>query len=124
AARVAEKLADPDQVARSRQFPFRFLAAYRATTSLRWAAALERALHASLCHVPALPGRTLILVDLSGSMQSPTAGALSALTRADAAKVFGAALALRAASPTLVWFDSDSGQVRVPPGIALLKLVD
>src|SRR5690606_8210116 len=30
---VAARLADPAQVARSRQFPFRFLAAYRATQS-------------------------------------------------------------------------------------------
>lgn len=124
ATRVGERLADPDQVARSRQFPFRFLAAYRATNSVRWAAVLERALHASLGQVPALSGRTLILVDLSGSMQSPAAGARSKLSRADAAKVFGAALALRAQTPTLVWFDSDSGQVRVPPGIALLRLVE
>jgi TROVE domain len=124
ATRVAERLADPDQVARSRQFPFRFLAAYRATRSLRWGAALERALHASLANVPALRGRTLILVDLSGSMDSPTAGARSTLMRSDAAKVFGAALALRAARPTLVWFDSESGQVGVPSGGALLRLVE
>jgi hypothetical protein len=124
ADRVAQRLADPDQVVRSRQFPFRFLAAYRATQSLRWAPALERALHASLRQVPALPGRTLILVDLSGSMYSPAAGDRSKLMRADAAKVFGAALALRAAAPTLVWFDSESGRVRVPGGIALLKLVE
>jgi hypothetical protein len=124
ARQVAEKLADPNRVATSRQFPFRFLAAYRATRTLRWAQALERALHASLRNVPALAGRTLILVDLSGSMASPTAGVRSELSRADAAKVFGAALALRAAEPTLVWFDTGSGQVSVPKGIALLKLVD
>ena len=120
---VAARLADPAQVARSRQFPFRFLAAYRATRSLRWAAALERALHHSLANVPSLPGRTLILVDLSGSMYSPTAGNRSDLTRADAAKVFGAALALRT-EPTLVWFDTSSGQVPVERGTALLTLVD
>ena len=37
--------------------------------------------------------------------------------------MFGAALALRT-DPTLVWFDTDSGQVAVPKGIALLKLVE
>jgi hypothetical protein len=123
AARVAAKLADPQQVASSRQFPFRFLAAYRATQSLRWGTALEQALSASLTNVPALPGRTLILVDLSGSMDSSTAGRDSKLTRADTAKVFGSALALRT-KPTLVWFDHESGQVAVPKGAALLKLVE
>ncbi len=120
---VADRLADPARVARSRQFPFRFLAAYRATRSLRWGPALERALHASLQNVPYLPGRTLILVDLSGSMNSPTVGARSQLNRADTAKVFGAALALRT-NPTLAWFDTHSGQVKVPKGIALLKLIE
>src|SRR5690606_7218412 len=65
---VAARLADAEQVRRSRQFPFRFLAAYRAARSLRWAYPLERALGHSLANVPALPGRTLILVDRSGSM--------------------------------------------------------
>ncbi len=123
AQQVARRLADPAQVAKSRQFPFRFLAAYRATKSLRWGHALERALHASLANVPVLAGRTLILVDLSGSMDSASTGRNSDLTRADAAKVFGAALALRT-DPTLVWFDTESGQVAVPNGIALLKLVE
>ncbi|MBX6750676.1 MAG: TROVE domain-containing protein [Micromonosporaceae bacterium] len=124
AATVAQRLADPEQVAKSRQFPFRFLAAYRATRSVRWASALEQALNASLSAVPRLPGRTLILVDLSGSMDVPVTGARSRMSRADAAKVFGAALALRAEKPTLVWFDTDSGAVRVPRGIALLKLIE
>ncbi|MET8046507.1 hypothetical protein ABZU75_02825 [Streptosporangium sp. NPDC005286] len=48
AARVAAQPADPEPVARSRQFPFRFLAAYRAAPSLRWAYPLKRALAHSL----------------------------------------------------------------------------
>jgi hypothetical protein len=123
AEQVAKRLTDPAQVATSRQFPFRFLAAYRTTRSLRWAQPLERALHASLTNVPELPGKTLILVDLSGSMDSSTGGRHSELTRADTAKVFGSALALRT-DPTLVWFDTNSGQVAVPKGISLLKLVE
>ena len=123
AAEVAARLADPDRVAASRQFPFRFLAAYRAAAkSLRWSHALERALHASLANVPALPGRSLILVDLSGSMYGRAAK--SELTRADVAKVFGAALALRTDEPTLAWFDNTSGQVQVPKGTSLLALVE
>ena len=47
----------------------------------------------------------------------------SDLTRADVAKVFGAALALRT-DPTLVWFDTSSGQVEVPKGGSLLQLVE
>jgi hypothetical protein len=122
AAAVAAKLADPKQVARSRQLPMRFLSAYRAAPSLRWAHALDRALTASLTNVPALSGRTLILVNLSGSMYCAMS-ARSELMRADAAKVFGSALALRA-DATLVAFDTGNQRVDVPKGGALLKLVE
>jgi hypothetical protein len=73
--------------------------------------------------VASLSGRTLILVDLSGSMQASAGGRNSDLTRADAAKVFGAALALRT-EPTLVWFDNDSGLVDVARNGSLLRLVE
>jgi hypothetical protein len=123
AQRVAARLGDPAEVAASRQFPFRFLAAHRASAaSLRWAPVLERALQASLANVPRLTGRTLVLVDLSGSMNSAAGGAHSRLTRADVAKLFGAALALRG-DTTLVWFDHSSGEVRVPRRSALLPVV-
>ncbi len=105
-------------------FPFRWLAAYRHAPSLRWGHALDQALTASLANVPTLGGRTLILVDLSGSMQDQAAGANSDMTRADVAKVFGAALARRAVTPTLVWFNTGSAQVPVPAGGSLLKLVE
>ncbi|MFY1595564.1 TROVE domain-containing protein [Micromonospora sp. WMMD737] len=123
AATVAARFADPAEVAKSRMFPFRWLAAYRAAPSLRWGHALDQALTASLANVPALPGRTLILVDVSGSMADCMSGR-SELNRADAAGVFGAALALRAADPTLVWFNHTSGQVQVPRGGSLLRLVE
>lgn len=121
--KVAQRLADPEQVAKSRQFPFRFLAAHRNVPSLRWGHALDKALTASLANVPALTGRTLILVDLSGSMQDRAGGRNSDMTRADVAKVFGAGLAMRT-DPTLVWFDTSSGRVDVPAGGSLLRLVE
>ena len=119
---VAARLSDPDQVAKSRQFPFRFLAAYRNVPSLRWGHALDKALTASLANVPKLAGRTLILVDLSGSMYD-RASDKSQLNRADSAKVFGAALAMRT-DPTLIAYDTSSQRVGVPQGGSLLKLVD
>jgi hypothetical protein len=70
ATTVAAKLADPAEVAKSRQLPMRFLSAYRAAPSLRWSWPLESALDASLTSIPELPGRTLVLVDTSGSMNS------------------------------------------------------
>jgi hypothetical protein len=103
ALKLAAELADPEKVARSRQLPMRFLSAYRAAPSLRWGYALETALDHSLQNVPELKGRTLILVDTSGSMHSPFSKD-GTLMRWDAATVFGLALARRAQSADLVSF--------------------
>jgi hypothetical protein len=105
ALKLAADLADPNMVATSRQLPMRFLSAYRAAPSLRWGYALETALDHSLQNVPELKGRTLILVDTSGSMDSPFSKDGS-LMRWDAATVFGLALARRAESADLVSFSS------------------
>ncbi|GAA5047434.1 hypothetical protein HNP84_000368 [Thermocatellispora tengchongensis] len=123
AARVAAKLADPDEVARSRQFPFRFLAAYKHAPSLRWAHALEQALGHSLANVPALTGRTLILVDRSGSMFDGIS-ARTKLNRADSAAVFGAALAVRAAGADLVEFGTHSKPVPFRRSESVLRIVE
>ncbi|GLZ16212.1 RNA-binding protein [Actinomadura sp. NBRC 104425] len=121
AAQVAERLGDRERVARSRVLPMRFLAAYRAAAP-RWTGTLQRALDASLANVPALPGRTLVLVDRSESMfWRPSAR--SDLTAADAAAVFGAALALRAEHADLVQFGTDHARVRLRRGEPVLKVV-
>ncbi|MFE0177872.1 TROVE domain-containing protein [Streptomyces sp. NPDC059002] len=122
AATVAARLADPDVVAASRQFPFRYLAAYQHAPSLRWSYPLERALGHSLANVPSLPGRTLILVDRSGSMWSPLSDR-SQLNRADAAAIFGTALAMRAADADLVEFGTTSARVKYRAGESVLKVL-
>ncbi|MFI9388596.1 TROVE domain-containing protein [Kutzneria sp. NPDC052558] len=123
AAKVAAELADPEQVTRSRQLPMRFLSAFRAAPSLRWAWALEKALNASLVHVPSLPGRTLVLVDRSGSMFYSKVSARSELTRADAAALFGTAIALRAAKADLVQYGSTAHRVELRESESVLPVV-
>jgi hypothetical protein len=123
AAQVAAKISDPAEVARSRQFPFRYLAAYQHAPSLRWAYPLERALGHSLANVPALPGRTLVLVDRSGSMFFSRLSDRSELNRADAAAIFGTALALRAADADLVEFGTTSRRLDFGAGESVLKIL-
>ncbi|MFE4454718.1 TROVE domain-containing protein [Streptomyces sp. NPDC056796] len=123
AAGVAARISDPEAVAASGQFPFRYLAAYQHAPSLRWAYPLERALGHSLGNVPSLPGRTLVLVDRSGSMWSPLSER-SRLNRADAAAVFGAALALRAADADLVEFGTGSSAVEYRGGESVLRILE
>ncbi|MFG2659538.1 TROVE domain-containing protein [Streptomyces sp. NPDC048425] len=127
AQRVAARFADADEVRRSRMFPFRFWAAYKHAPSLRWGHALERALAHSLAGVPALPGRSLILVDRSPSM-FPGYGFStphrSDIPLAEQAAVFGAALALRAEAPTLVEFGMESRRLNFRKGGGVLRLVE
>lgn len=89
---VCTRLAAPGEVARSRQFPFRFLSAYKATQSDWWSLALSDALDHSVGNLPVFPGRTLVLVDTSGSMGSPISEK-SSVTHAEIGALFGVALA-------------------------------
>lgn len=124
AEQVAARLADPEQVAKSRQFPFRFLAAYQAAPSLRWGHALDKALSASLANVPELPGRTLVLVDRSGSMFGRMSER-SELTNADAAAIFGSAVAMRNVGRVdLVEFGNGSNRIDVRAGESLLRTIE
>lgn len=112
---VANYLSDPGQVAKSRQLPMRFLSAYRAAPSLRWSWPLEQAINLSLGNVPALKGRTLILVDTSTSMEAGMSDK-SGLQRWDAAALFGAALASRCTNVDLVSFSSAQMYYHDPVG--------
>ncbi|KGI79350.1 RNA-binding protein [Actinopolyspora erythraea] len=122
---VIDQLCDEGEVARSRQMPMRFLAAYRQAPSLRWSYPLEQALGHSLRTVPWLEGSTLILVDTSASMDSAFSKDGS-LRRWDAAAIFGLALGARCAEPTVVSFSGrtprapSSREFAVRPGESVL----
>lgn len=97
--KVAGILADPARVEISRQLPMRFLSAYNAAPSDFWKPVLDDAATHALRNVPSLPGRTLVLVDTSGSMASPFSthsgrrgSEVDQLKRWDAAALFGIAL--------------------------------
>jgi len=122
AATVAAKLADPREVARSRQFPFRFLSAYDNAPSLRWGHALDKAFAASLANVPVLPGRSLVLIDTSASMQS-SYSKRSTVSPAKAAAVFGVVLAMRSGADLYGFADGVFRQ-KVGPGASPLKAIN
>jgi hypothetical protein len=124
AAQVAARLSDPAEVARSRQFPFRFLAAYEQAPSLRWGPALDRALQLSLANLPALPGRSLILVDTSASMSSMGFSKHSTMSPVKAAAVFGVALAARGEKVDLYGFADGVFRHDVGPGASVIREVD
>lgn len=105
---VQDRIADPDEVANSRQLPYRFLTAYLNTNGAHWLSPLELALGHSVTNVPVMRGRGLIMIDMSGSMQNQlaqpkhrTGGVVRrdsdsiVPTRMQAAALFAMALALR-----------------------------
>jgi hypothetical protein len=102
-AEVCMRLASPEEVRGSRQFPFRFLSAYRAAPSLRWGHALEQALTAATANIPALPGRTLVLVDTSASMTNRVSER-SEVRHVDVGALFAVALAARGCDVDLVGY--------------------
>ncbi|MEI5032364.1 TROVE domain-containing protein [Streptomyces sp. S1A(2023)] len=112
---VARLLADPEQVAKSRQLPMRFYSAFNAAPSLRWGHALDKALTASLANIPQLGGRTLILVDTSSSMDAPFSQD-GTLMRWDAAALFGIALGARCAHADVASFSSARYYMSDQPG--------
>jgi hypothetical protein len=130
---VTGRFLDPEEVRKSRQFPLRFLTAWKAVSSLRWGNALEGALNLSLGNVPAFPGRTLVLVDVSPSMRDLTLSRRTdghqnpAVTpyRWETAGVFGAALAQRAEQADVFLFDwTVMARAKVHRGDSVLRFVE
>lgn len=118
---VIERLQDPEQVAKSRQFPFRFYSAHRAAPSQRWGYALDKALTACMSNLPEFKGRTLILVDTSGSMQGTNYSENSQVRYVDNAALFGVALALRNPGADLRGFASGEFDHQVRKGGSVLR---
>jgi 60 kDa SS-A/Ro ribonucleoprotein len=92
-----------------RVLPFRFLAAARHAP--QWEPQLEQAMLAALHDVARLAGRTVLLVDVSGSMDSPLSQR-SELCRVDAA--CGLAVLLRELCDEVEVYSFSSHLVRVP----------
>jgi hypothetical protein len=118
---VKAVLADEDEVKRSRQFPFRFYSAFKATEGNHWKTALGAGLQYSLANVPVLDGGTLILGDMSGSMW-PWGGESRGKTfNYELAALFASALALRAEHPTLVQYGTGSSEIKVERSKGVLE---
>lgn len=122
-ASVCAKLSDPDQVAMSKQFPMRFLSALKSVGSYRWSAALESALDASVGAIPEFGGKTLILVDTSGSMRVGFSKD-GTLRRWDAAALFALALAARCESADVYSYSNSVKEWEPKAGWSLAKSLE
>ena len=104
-----------------RVLPFRFIAAARHAP--QWEEALEEAMLKSLRERPKLPGKTVLLVDVSGSMTAALSRR-SEMLRTDAA--YGLAILLREIAERASIYSFSDKLVEVPArhGFALRDAID
>jgi hypothetical protein len=104
-----------------RVLPFRFLAAARYAP--QWERALEEAMLKCVAETEKLPGKTIVLVDVSGSMTAPLSRR-SEMRRTDAA--YGLAVLLREIAEKVAVYSFSDNLVEVPArrGFALRDAID
>jgi 60 kDa SS-A/Ro ribonucleoprotein len=114
-------LAGLESLNTTRVLPFRFLAAARHVPE--WEEPLERAMLSALGEREKLPGRTVLLVDVSGSMTYALSHQ-SEMLRTDAA--YGLAILLREVCEKVSVYTFSNDLVEVPPrhGFALRDALD
>ena len=127
---VAERIGNRDEVLRSRQFPYQYLAAYlnasaEVPTSIR--EALNVAAELACGNIPELPGPVIVGVDTSGSMQSPVtgnrgSGATTAMRCVDVAALFAAAILRRSPESVIVPFDTSAHKMGIESSDTILSL--
>ncbi len=120
--RVAKRLADADEIAKARVYPYQLLSAYRMTGAavpLRIREALQDALEVSLRNVPKLEGRVVVCPDVSGSMSSAVTGyrkgATSAVRCIDVAALMAAAVLRKQADARVLPFEQGVVKLQLNP---------
>ena len=129
---VAARLADQDEIRRSRQFPYQFLAAYMHASDevpQKIKAALHKAAEIACGNVPELPGPVVIGLDVSGSMASPVTGnrgrgATSKMRCVDVAALFAAAILRRNPDSVVIPFDTAAYEAKLDSSDSVLSLAE
>lgn len=127
---VAGRLADADEIRRSRQFPYQFLAAYlNAADEMprKIRTALHQAAEIACGNVPELPGPVVIGLDTSGSMSCAVTGhrghgATTKMRCVDVAALFAAAILRCNPDSVIVPFDTRAYAVQLDPSDSILSL--
>jgi 60 kDa SS-A/Ro ribonucleoprotein len=121
-APILERIADPREVARSKQLPFRFFSAYKQVTEQQIRRAIAKAFDASISNVT-LDGKTAVLVDMSGSMQARLSSK-SSVEYVDVGAVLGAIASKKAADSVFVGFASHVKRIPLNPDDTLMTNVE
>jgi hypothetical protein len=119
---VLGRITDPEEVAKARLFPYHVWAAYKHAPSDDWKRALGATLDLTTKNIPALD-RTLVVIDMSGSMQAPVSSR-SVMSRVEVAAVMAAVTAKRSTNADVVIFGQTNQAVELHKGASVLGHVD
>jgi 60 kDa SS-A/Ro ribonucleoprotein len=117
---VANKIADAEAVKRARAMPHQIMAAYM-NVSTEMPAVIRDALHDAMevaaGNVPEIPGRVVVCVDTSGSMQSPVTGhrrgATTKMKCVDVAALVASAIVRRNPTARVLAFDTSVAEAKL-----------
>jgi 60 kDa SS-A/Ro ribonucleoprotein len=113
---IADRLRDPQAIARARVFPYQLMVAYtmanaNADIPKEVCEALQDAMEIAIANVPAIEGRVVVCPDVSGSMSSPVTGyrkgATTAVRCIDVAALVAAAVLRKNPRTEVLPFECD-----------------
>ena len=124
--------ADAEDIRRSRQFPYQFMAAYMNaddTLPHQIRTALHQAAKIACGNIPQLTGPVVIGLDTSGSMSSAITGhrgrgATSKMRCVDVAALFAAAILRRNPDSVVIPFDTAAYQTWIDPSDTILSIAE
>jgi 60 kDa SS-A/Ro ribonucleoprotein len=121
-AALAEKLRNPEAIAKAKVFPYQLLAAYKTSVAgipLALSEALQDAMEIALSNVPDIAGKVVVCPDVSGSMSSPVTGGRGSATTSvrciDVAALMAAALLRKNPNTQVLPFENDVVNVDLNP---------
>lgn len=124
---IADRLRDPNLIAKARVFPYQLMTAYQALSAEMPAEirdALHDAMELSVQNVPKLRGQVVVCPDVSGSMSGAVTGYRKGATTAtrfvDVAGLVAAAVLRRNPSATVLPFEVKVRDIRLEPRDTIL----
>lgn len=130
---VANRLRDPEAIKNQRVFPYQLLTTYLAVKDkapVEVTSALQDAVEISMANLPEVVGSMAVLVDTSGSMQSPVTGyrkgSASETTCVDVASLVAAAFRRKAGAHRcrVVPFDTQTHPLNVDLDLSVFSFAD
>lgn len=119
---LASKLQDEDQIKKVKVFPYQLFTAYQnvdAKVPVKIQVALQKAADLALHNIPEIQGKVYVMVDTSGSMQSPVTGHRGSVTTktscVDVAALVASAILRKNPDAEIIPFDTRVHEHRLNP---------